>query len=206
MLRIVPLALGAVPVVDRIIVTSGQSLNALSTRVARDVPLLAVGARTAERARSLGFTSVDHARGTALSLVAHLGVARTRERLLLATGQNLGLELAAQLRAQGHRVTRRVVYRTETTGPLDQVSRAMIEREEVEAILFYSAATARAFLDAFGPDRAPLTRIRALALSTPIGEALRCAPFGEIAIAPHAEQDALLDLLGPRPSLSTDQL
>jgi len=185
--------------IDRIIVTSGQSLESLCSGIPLSTPLTAVGARTAERARMMGFTTVDHASGTAHSLLDHLGHTEKPHRLLLATGRNLGNELANRLRGMGWQVTRRVVYRSQPVGPLDSSSRSLIEKGHVAAILFYSAATARAFLDAFGPERSLLESVRALALSPHIGETLRTAPFRKIDIASTPEQQALLALLGPLP-------
>ncbi|WP_025841727.1 uroporphyrinogen-III synthase [Asaia platycodi] len=204
MLRVHSLPMKPTGVVDRVIVTSGQSLEALRAALPPATPITAVGARTAERARTLGFTMVDYANGTAQSLVGHLGRADRRNRVLLATGQKLGGDLAAQLRMNGWHVTRRVVYRAEATGTLAPTARSLIEQERVAAILFYSAATARAFLDAFGEKRGLLGSVRALALSPSIGKTLGAAPFGEIAIAPRPEQQALLALLGPLPTSDTD--
>ncbi|GBR08390.1 uroporphyrinogen-III synthase [Asaia siamensis] len=204
MLRVHPLPMKPSGAVDRVVITSGQSLQALQAALPFTTPLTAVGARTAERARTLGFTNVDYAEGTAHSLVGHLGKAGIRNRVLLATGEKLGGELAIELRMNGWHVTRRVVYRTETTGALTPAARSLIEQERVAAILFYSAATARAFLDAFGAERRLLGSVRALALSPAIGRTLDAAPFSQIAIAPRPEQQALLALLGPLPTSDID--
>ncbi|RUT26663.1 uroporphyrinogen-III synthase [Asaia sp. W19] len=204
MLRIIPLPLRATGTFDRVVITSAQSLDALRASVPLDIPLTAVGAKTAERARTLGFVQVDHASGTAESLIPHLGRADkaqpSHERsLLLATGRNLGADLATQLRAGGWRVQRRVVYRTEPEAALTAHARALLHEERVAAILFYSAVTAAAFLDALGSDRAFLRSVRALALSSRIASVLHQAPFGEIAIASQPDQNSLLRLLGPLP-------
>lgn len=204
MLRIYSLPMKQAGTIDRVVVTSGQSLEALRVALPPATPITAVGARTAERARTLGFTAVDYAEGTANSLVDHLGRAGGRNSVLLATGRKLGVDLAAQLRMNGWRVTRRVVYRTEATESLAPAARSLLEQERVAAVLFYSAATARAFLDAFGEERGLLGSVRALALSPTIGRTLGAAPFREIAIAPRPEQQALLALLGPLPTSDTN--
>lgn len=185
--------------IGRVVVTSSQSLEGLHDAIPLSTPLTAVGERTAERARAAGFTCVDHAAGNAASLVRYLGRPESNASLLLATGEGLGVELAADLRTHGWRVTRRVVYRTATAPALDASTRDLLSGDRVAAILFYSAVTARSFLDALGPERTMLSRIRALALSSRIGDALRNAPFADIGVATRPSQSALLSLLGPAP-------
>ncbi|WP_162922301.1 uroporphyrinogen-III synthase [Asaia bogorensis] len=197
MLRIMPMPLRPLSPVGRVVVTSGQSLDSLRDVLPLQTPLTAVGARTAERARACGFSHVDHADGDARSLLQHLGRPRSDPSLLLATGRGLGGTLARDLRNQGWRVTRRVVYHTAPAGTLDDATRALLAKQRIAAVLFYSAATARAFLSALGPDSALLSTVRALALSDQIGDALRPSSFADIAIAVRPEQEALLDLLGP---------
>lgn len=190
--------------VDRVIVTSGQSLEGLRGSISLSTPLTAVGERTAARARAAGFTTVDHASGNAASLVRHLGQPAKDGSLLLATGEGLGLALAADLRSAGWRVTRRVVYRTASARSIDPSTRDLLAGDRIAAILFYSAVTARSFLDALGPERHMLSNIRALALSSRIGDVLRTAPFADIAVAARPNQNALLNLLGPAPGVVSD--
>jgi len=199
MLAIHPLPLKVPRRVDRVVVTSGQSLDALRLALPPDLPLTAVGQRTAERAREMGFSRVDHAGGTAASIIHHLGPSPGNTSLLLATGQGLAGDLAIGLRQQGWAVTRRVVYWARSFSRIASPAREMLASGQVAAILFYSPATARAFLDALGPARPELASVRALALSPRIGDALRDAPFADISIAAKPEERLLLDLLGPVP-------
>ncbi|GBQ15837.1 uroporphyrinogen-III synthase [Swaminathania salitolerans] len=195
MLHVIPLPLKGATRFGRVVVTSGQSLNSLAATLPHDIALTAVGRKTAERARACGFTSVDHAGGTALSLVPHLGEPCGDPTLLLATGRHLGQDLARDLRNAGWSVSRRVVYMTQPVGHLSSSVCARLSAGEIGAALFYSAATAQAFLRAVGERRTILRTITALALSTQIADVLAEAPFAAVRTAEHPDQDSLLSLL-----------
>ncbi|WP_246387374.1 uroporphyrinogen-III synthase [Gluconacetobacter sacchari] len=184
--------------VRAILVTSGQAVTALAGLVPAEMPILAVGAATARRARAAGFAHVRAAGGTAEALA---GLARARWRpadgaLMLATAPGYGLDLATVLRRDGFRIVRRCVYRIRPARPDPEVLRASVGRG-VEAALFFSAETARRFVRDLPRDvREALRDARAIAISDRAAEALATVPWREIVRAASPDQAAMLDLLG----------
>ncbi|MBB2204550.1 uroporphyrinogen-III synthase [Gluconacetobacter takamatsuzukensis] len=191
----------ALPVrgVQAILVTSGQAVTALAGRVPADMPVLAVGAATARRARAAGFVHVTAAEGTAEAL-ADLVRAEWRPSagaLLLATAPGYGMDLVTALRGGGFRVVRRCVYRIRPGMPAPEALRAMIGPGGVDAALFFSAETARQFLRHLPRDvREGLRSARAIAISDRAAGILGAAPWREIVRAATPDQAAMLDLLG----------
>src|SRR5690349_9915206 len=101
------------PAAQALLLTSRAAARALPPRdMPAPWPVLAVGEATAAEARARGFARVAAAAGDAAALAEH--AARTLDPaagpLLLAVGEGYGAELAADLRARGFRVQRRVAY------------------------------------------------------------------------------------------------
>ena len=145
--RPVPARLPSIDQIAAILCASGNAVDALAAAW-HGLPLLAVGAATARRAVHAGFTDVASADGDAEALAA-----LTRRRfgpgagtLLLAAGRGQSLGLAAQLRASGYRVARRVVYVAIQVASLPEAARAALIDPQTRAVLFFSAETARHFL------------------------------------------------------------
>ena len=191
-----PLALAALP--QAVLVTSGNALAALPPALhAR--PLLAVGDATAGRAREAGFSDVYSA-GRDAGALAALAVQRCRPdrgALLLASGAGQGLPLAASLRAAGFRVQRRVAYAAAPVAALPEAAVAALRAGEVAAALFFSAATARVFVNLL--ERLLAAELSgnmdAYALSPAVARALGPLPWQAIRVASHPNQDELLKLL-----------
>lgn len=203
-LRAEPIPHVSVPTrgVQAVLVTSGQAVAALAGRMPADMPMLAVGAATARRARAFGFTHVTAAEGTADAL-ADLVRADWRPAggvLLLATAPGYGRDLAGALRGSGFRVVRRCVYRIRPGMPSPEGLRAAIGAGGVAAALFFSAETARQFLRHLPRDvRVALRDARAIAISDKAVEVLAAMTWREIVRGATPDQAAMLDLLGKAP-------
>ena len=125
--------------------------------------------------------------------------------LLLAVGEGYGAELAADLRARGFRVLRRVAYAAAPAPGLPAEALAALQRDgEVVSALFFSPRSARcamSLLKAAGLAETA-ARMEALAISPRVAEAATraLAPLAwrAVRIADRPDQDALLALLGPR--------
>ncbi|WP_160171380.1 uroporphyrinogen-III synthase [Kozakia baliensis] len=179
-----------------VLLSSGQAVPALSEAVPPHVSVLAVGEKTAARAREAGFTQVRAADGDACSLLRLLGAAPPGGTILLAVGEGQSLEMAAQARAQGWRVTRRVAYVARPVRDVPPAARAALQRGEVEAVLLFSAVTAQSWLAALGRQAALLTPVRAVTLSARVAQAASAAHWRSVETAARPEQAALLDVLG----------
>ncbi len=186
----------ALPIqVQAILVTSANALAAAAVRP--DIPLLAVGDATAARARAAGHTNI-HSAGRDAAALADLAARLCTPAagpLLLLSGAGTGTTLAADLRARGFRVLRRVTYATRPTRTLPDAARAVLHGHG--HALFFSPATARIFVRLFRhavPTPPPLAW-DALALSAPTADALAPLPWRHIRVASAPNQDALLALL-----------
>lgn len=199
MLRIEPRALRLpTPLPAAVLVTSGNAIPALPD-VLHDVPLFAVGAATAARARAAGFTRVESADGDASALAALVQARLPADRgaLLLASGLRQGGALAAALRAGGFRVTRRVAYAAQPATALTAETEALLRAGVPLAALFFSAETAHAFVRLVR--RAALgERLReseAVSIGMRASVALEALPWRRIRVAARPTQDEMLALL-----------
>uniref|UniRef100_UPI0022EBA02D uroporphyrinogen-III synthase n=1 Tax=Falsiroseomonas oryzae TaxID=2766473 RepID=UPI0022EBA02D len=167
---------------------------------------LAVGEATAAEARRHGWDRAEGAAGTAQDL-ARMASARLDPAagpLLLAVGEGYALDLAADLRARGFRVIRRIAYAAAPAGSLPETAQAALAAGRVGAVLFHSprsAVCAMHLLRAAGL-AATVRRMDALAISRRVAEAAAgaAAPWSwrAVRVAARPEEDALLRLLGRR--------
>ena len=197
-IEIVPLAARSPPPeqVQAVLATSGNAIAALRGHAA--LPLLAVGDATAAKGRARGFTLV-HSAGRDASALAELA-ARVCDPaglpLLLASQQGQGRALVRALRAAGFAVVHRSAYAARPVPALPEAARAALCAGEVAAALFFSPATARAFVALAAALPAGLfARVDALAISPPAAAALAPLPWQRIRVAAAPNQDELLGLL-----------
>jgi uroporphyrinogen-III synthase len=184
------------PRVQAILVTSANALAALSG-CCRATPVFAVGDATAARATAESFTKVTSA-GRDAAALAEL-VARhcstADGALLLASGAGLGLELAAELRRRGFRVIRRVAYRARPVLQLSADAMTALASGQIHSAMFFSAASARAFIGCMNERVSLLATVEALAISPPTARALAVLPWRRIRIASNPNLDELVALL-----------
>ena len=180
-----------------VVVTSGNALAALPAAF-RDMPLLAVGDATAERARQAGFARVLSA-GRDAAALADLVAERCHPDgppLLLASGQGQGQPLAAALRARNFRVLRRTTYAARPAPGLARALRTALAGDELRAVLFFSPATAGAFVRAArGVPADRFAAVEALAISCATSAALTLLPWRRIRVASLPTHEELLALL-----------
>jgi uroporphyrinogen-III synthase len=157
--------------VQAIVVTSGQALEALGTagNLAAH-PLFAVGARTAEKARSIGFRQVEAASGNGAALAALLAqrfAEDARPALLYLTGEPRNPRLEQELAAARFPLKLAVCYRMR---PLELPRKALDDlfAARPEAVLLYSAATAQRFFKLASEHMRQSPEIRVICLSATI--------------------------------------
>jgi len=192
-----PVRLPAAGSLAAILVTSGQAVGGIPASH-HAVRLLAVGEATAARARAAGFSDVRSADGdaAALAALARSSLDPAKGRLLLASGARQGLALAAELRAAGFAVIRRVVYAATPAHALPVHALDALAAGQVRAVMFFSAETARAF-SALLPSglRPTLSGADALAIGWPAASALRHLPWQAVRVALRPTQDEMFALL-----------
>jgi uroporphyrinogen-III synthase len=183
------------PGMQAILVTSGNALAALEPS---GTPLFAVGDATAERARAAGFTQVRsagrdaQALGELVASAQHPGAGP----LLLASGARQGEKLAADLRARGFRVIRRVCYAAYPVQRFPRHAAELLESGELHAVLFLSAETASAFVRLLPPELShALESVAALAIGNAAADVLERLPWLRVCRAQNPTLDDVLALI-----------
>lgn len=180
-----------------VLVTSANALPALAAHTG--CMLLAVGDATAASARAMGFTDV-HSAGADAEALARLARERctpSGPRLLLASGAGQGRKLATALRRAGFTVQRREVYAARPAAALPAEAIAALQAGRIAAALFFSAASARAFVDLLGAalPASAVAAVEALAIAPATASALAPLPWRRIRVASAPNQDAILALM-----------
>lgn len=162
-----------------------------------DLPVFAVGPRTAEAARRQGFDDVRDCDGDAIALVRH--IARTLPqgaRVLHPVGADQAADLAALLAPHGIRVDSVVVYRAVAARRLPADLAAALQAGGIGAALHFSPRSARTLIACAQADGLldALRGLTHLCLSPAIASVLSAAQMAAtVAEAPN--EAALLALL-----------
>src|SRR4051812_27111308 len=130
-----------------IIVSSANAIRAVEAHLTRrllELPLFAVGERTAEAARRAGFGGVAVADGNAAALrelilaSARAKTLKKASTLLYLAGADLAGDLAGDLGERGFKVVTRTTYRMIPVLRLPQETCEAFAANRIEAVLHYS--------------------------------------------------------------------
>ena len=197
---------------DALVLTSANAVPALeslpkSWRGA--LPAFCVGARTAEAAGKLGFTTNSARGGRAELLALILEQLPKGKKLLLVAGRDRHEDLPQQLRDAGHEVTIWTAYEAKALDTLPAPAADALRDGPADAAMHYSPRSAEVFFDLAG--KAGLTEqaraLPQLALSAAIAAPLISAGSDTVLVAEHPEEAALfaaLDQLPARTLLTGD--
>lgn len=181
------------------VVTSANGLRALADqdllpRVLH-LPVFAVGDRTAEAARQLGFARVTSASGALDDLVATLARARLDGPVLYPAGRHLSADLAHALAPLGLMVATVTVYEMVGAPDLPAGCLAGLGDGTIGAVLHYSRRSAELFCAAAAGIERPRRRALAqLCLSEAVAAPLLEHQFGRILLADHPSEEAMMAL------------
>lgn len=185
------------------VVTSANGACALAAAGAKtDLPLWAVGERTALAAADLGFAKIRFAKGDVISLASLLqsDVDPEKGPLLHARGVDVVGDLAGMAQRFGLLILSVPLYKAEKTKSLSDPVKKALKDGLIACALFFSPRSAESFVtlaaDADLSDAC--RRMEAVALSEAIVEKLRPLPWPEIHAPKEPRQDALLGLLKDR--------
>ena len=188
-----------------LIVTSTNALRAIasSPQLARlqDLPVFAVGARTAQAARDIGFQNVRAAEGDA-SALRDLVAAKAPERrgaapLLYLSATDVSRDLGGELGLRGVNVAAIAVYRMVRLDDFTEPVRAAFAGQTIEAVLHFSRRSALAFIRAVQRSGQEITALALpqFCLSEPIAADLREAGATRLSVAKAPTEADLLDAL-----------
>jgi uroporphyrinogen-III synthase len=204
LLRIEPVDAALRPDWGGVIITSANAAAALALHPARDaltkLPLFAVGKRTADAARNIGFSDIVTAGGDVRDLmrviVAHRADAKAP--MLYLAGEDRAADVIGELSLRGIAAELVVIYRA-AAAPFPLPLIAALQADEVDAVLHFSRRSTETYL--IGAEAAGLTAQaqapRHICLSEQAAEPLRSAGAVRIVVAKRADEAALIELLEP---------
>lgn len=178
-------------------ITSANALRALDQRgdlpKYRGLPLYAVGDRTADMARRLGFTRVASAAGNFGDLVALLARAGLGGPVLYPAARHQAGDLGKALAPHGIMVITAAIYDMRPAASLGESTRAALAAGSIDAALFYSRRTAETFAALAAPLR-DRSKLGLLCLSEAVAAPLVAAHFVRVALAEHPSEAAMMGL------------
>lgn len=188
-----------------VIVTSSNALRAVRSHPLSgqliELPLFAVGNRTADAARNIGFANVLSADGdvTALRKLVTDTIPRRQRRtpLLYLSGSDIAADIVSGLANDGITATPLTVYRMIPVNDLPDQVRTAFAGDAIEAVLHYSPRSAAAFVAAI---RGAALEIAGLAvlqicISEAVARVLREAGATRLVVAENPREAAMLDAL-----------
>jgi uroporphyrinogen-III synthase len=184
-----------------LVITSMNGARAARQRLTdRNVPILAVGAATAEEARRGGFSNVSIADGNGtngiVSALSRLDKSDPRP-LLHVSGTDTAGDLQYAARQLGLRLERAQLYRAHAVEAFSIATTEAIARQAIDAVMFFSPRTALIFCNLAtraGLD-ARLDGIWACAISSNTARSLSAITFRKVLVAEDSSAQAMIDLL-----------
>ncbi|BCG99159.1 uroporphyrinogen-III synthase [Mesorhizobium loti] len=185
---------------DAVAVTSANAVRHTANEVIAALaalPCHAVGARTAEAARKMGFSSVIEGSGDAEALADAIAAALPGKAITYLCGRVRFPMFEQRLEAAGVRVRAVETYDTLPVPYSDETILALLSGQSVDAVLLYSAKAAVAMqaLSKRPALQEAFEKIQAFALSARIAAAFGDGAGKTIRIAARPDEEALLALL-----------
>lgn len=185
-----------------ILLTSGNGLRGLLRwpifRAWLDVPVLAVGDRTAEAARAAGFTEVRSADGDgdALASLAIESLDPRAGTILYPAAVDRAGHWPDRLTAAGFTLSLVEIYRMDPVAALPDPVVNDLHQGRLDGVLLYSPRTAKTFVELVArlDPQPPLDHLSIYALSANVASVLT---FGSVLIAGEPTDDALLARIPP---------
>lgn len=189
-----------------VVITSGNVPMAIADNSARnallELPLCAVGRRSAEAAQAAGFTDVTSAGGDVRDLVQLIAErhADAKAPLLYLAGEDRAADLIGELAAHGIAAEMRVVYRA-VTAPYPPALISALNDGAVDGVLHFSKRSAENYVA--GARAAglagPALQVRHYCLSSAVAAPLAEAGATHISVAQHPSEAGLIELLSASP-------
>lgn len=181
-----------------VLATSAEAIRAMGDAAdLAGTPLFAVGASTAEAARSAGFLQAEAAVGDGAALAALLRERfpnETKPGLLYLAGEPRSPRLEQELAAQRFPLKVAVCYRMQPIDLTGETVQAAFQQQP-EAVLLYSAETARRFFKLGESFLKETQDINFLCLSPAVAEAVPASLKDRTKFAKRPDERSLFELL-----------
>jgi uroporphyrinogen-III synthase len=189
-----------------ILITSANAAQAIAMHerreALRNVPVFAVGDRSAQAMRAAGFAEVASADGSVRDLARLVAQRMTPgASLLYLAGEERSGDLAGELRGQNFAVHTAVVYRAVAAAVLPPAAADALA-VGIDGVLHFSRRSAEAYVNAARGAGllASALKPKHFCLSAQIAEPLARAGAAVIRIAPRPVEAALIELLVSKPA------
>jgi len=186
-----------------VVMTSANAGRALTGHPERArllaLPAFTVGRHTADAVRAAGFREVHSANGDQRDLASLIRAEHPdgQARLLYLAGEDRAGDLADDLSASGFRVRTVVAYRAVKAERFPSEVETALGARAINGVLHFSRRTAEAYIDC--ASRAGLLTAALepaqFCLSRQVAEPVRAAGATAIRIAPHPDEESLLELV-----------
>lgn len=181
-----------------IVVTSRHAVVALAQQPAAErlmaLPILCVGAATADAARSAGFRSIEAAGGDVEGLLTEVETRDWPAPVLYASGAVVTCDLVAALMKHGMAAERVIVYATDPILDLSDAALQALNEDTLDGVLLFSARTVALFADQVkrAGKHAALSGLTAWCLSKAVGNAAKSAGFGCVVVSKEKTEQSLI--------------
>lgn len=185
-----------------VVITSAHAAAALAQLPAREalikLPLYAVGKRTADAAREVGFTDIIVAGGDVRDLLRTIVARRADEKgpLLYLAGEDRSGDLIGDLSVRGIAAEMAVIYRA-AAAPFSAALIEALKAGEVDAVLHFSRRSAESYLA--GARTAgiaePALAVRHYCLSAQIAEPFQAAGAARVFVAKRPDEASIIEIL-----------
>jgi uroporphyrinogen-III synthase len=188
-----------------ILITSANAARAIAVHeqrpALRDLPVLAVGERSAQAMRAAGFADVTSAGGSVADLSHRVvELIKPGASLLYLAGAERSGDLAGDLRGKNFLVDTVVVYLVVAAARLPAAAADALA-DGIDGVLHFSRRSAEAYVNAASAAAAPEGALQAchFCLSDQVAEPLVRAGAVNIQVAPQPTELALIELTGAGP-------
>jgi len=196
--------------VQAFVVTSANGLAGLvKVTENRDLPLFAVGDKTAKAAKYAGFKTVLSADGDVAGLgdLISQNAAIDKGTLLHAGGARVAGDLGSQLEVAGFSYRREILYDAIEAEKFSSETFSVVSEDKLDGILLFSPHTAKVFkriVDAEGLNT-HLEKLDAWCLSANVASEIEGLKFGRVFVSRRPTEEALLQLIEKNPATDIDE-
>ena len=184
-----------------VVITSAHALSAISNKtrsVVCQLPLYAVGDRSAEAAKKVGFSDIHSAGGDVHDLVRLVAKQHTSSKapILYLAGEHRASDLVKELEACDVKAQMRIVYRAIAL-PFPSHLMKTLKTGKVDAVLHFSKRSAESYVTgatALGIETQALA-VKHFCLSEQIAMPLKAAGAAQVTVSSRPEEMALIELL-----------
>ena len=202
LLRVEPIDAKLTTAWGGIVITSANAVAAVASSAARDgltkLPLYAVGKRTADAARDVGFTDIVTAGGDVRDLLRNIVARRADDQgpLLYLAGEDRSGDLIGDLAVRGIAAEMAVVYRAAAV-PFSVGLIDALKAGRVEAVLHFSKRSAESYLAGADAARvaAPALEVPHFCLSAQVAAPLQAAGALRVGVAKRPDEAAMIELV-----------